>query len=460
MASYHEIFEKMPDGITLHDPADGAILDTNQQFCDMLGYSREELLDLDFQAIHVDEPPYTSERAAEYVQKAATEGPQTFEWMDETKDGEPLPVEVNLRQTTIDGNNRILAVVRDITERKERERQIQRESERFRSLFESTNDAIAWVEYDGETPYIREANSRFKELFEPAGSDVAGSPLDEVVASDERRSEAAEISRRVQDGTRLSAELRRDTVDGPRAFLWEAVPLEDPATGEVNRTFAVYTDVSELRERERELERKNERLNEFANVISHDLRNPLNVAQGRLELAREECDSDHLDSINRALGRIDELIEDVLALARAGESIGETEEIDLAKLVEACWQNVHTAEASLETNAELVLNADGTRLRQLLENLFRNAIEHSAEDVTVRIGEVPNGFYVEDDGPGIPQEEQEAIFEAGYSTAEDGTGFGLNIVRDIAEAHDWNLRLTESSAGGARFEFTGVDILR
>jgi PAS domain S-box-containing protein len=131
MTDYQELFEKIPDGITLHDAEDGSILDTNKQFCEMLGYTRNELLKLNFEDIILNEPPYTSERAEEYIQKAATDGPQTFEWRDETKAGESLPVEVHLRQTIIDDQQRILAVVRDITERKERERELKRKNERL-----------------------------------------------------------------------------------------------------------------------------------------------------------------------------------------------------------------------------------------------------------------------------------------------------------------------------------------
>jgi signal transduction histidine kinase len=116
--------------------------------------------------------------------------------------------------------------------------------------------------------------------------------------------------------------------------------------------------------------------------------------------------------------------------------------------------------------------ADESRLRQLLENLIRNAVEHSStsppasredavehgsEDVTITVGALEDGFYVADDGVGIPESEREKVFESGYTTAEEGTGIGLGLVAEIADAHGWEVRLTESESGGARFEFTGVD---
>ena len=84
-------------------------------------------------------------------------------------------------------------------------------------------------------------------------------------------------------------------------------------------------------------------------------------------------------------------------------------------------------------------------------------MEHGGEDVTVRIGELDGGFSVEDDGPGIPPEDREQIFDAGYSTTRDGTGFGLSIVQEIIEAHGWTVAVTEGADGGARFEITGVE---
>lgn len=95
----------------------------------------------------------------------------------------------------------------------------------------------------------------------------------------------------------------------------------------------------------------------------------------------------------------------------------------------------------------------------MLENLFSNAVTHAGADVAVTVGALDGGFYVADDGPGIPEDVRGTVFEAGHSTEEDGTGFGLAIVEAIADAHDWTVSLAESKAGGARFEFTGVDVL-
>ena len=211
-----------------------------------------------------------------------------------------------------------------------------------------------------------------------------------------------------------------------------------------------------LAERTAELERQNDRLAEFAGVVSHDLRNPLEVARGRTELAREECDNEHLATVERAHDRMTALIDDLLTLAREGDPVTDAGPVDLGRVVDSCWRTVDTREGTLRDEADGTIVADEGPLKQLLENLIRNAIEHGGEDVTVTVGTLPDGFYVADDGPGIDPARREEVFDAGHSTSQSGTGFGLRIVEQVADAHGWSVRAVESETGGARFEVTGV----
>jgi signal transduction histidine kinase len=216
-----------------------------------------------------------------------------------------------------------------------------------------------------------------------------------------------------------------------------------------------YTD--QLEERERRLRQQNQQLEQFASVVSHDLRNPLNVAQARVELLQEESDSEHIEPIDRSLIRMEELIEDLLSLAQQGDQVREFVATDLASLSDSCWANVATADATLQDETTHTLRADPTRVQQLLENLFRNAVEHGGDDVSVTVGDLDNGFYIEDDGPGISEQDQDEIFTMGYSTDTDGTGFGLSIVNQVVGAHGWTIRVTDGTEGGARFEITDVE---
>ncbi|NUB89791.1 HAMP domain-containing histidine kinase [Haloterrigena sp. SYSU A121-1] len=204
----------------------------------------------------------------------------------------------------------------------------------------------------------------------------------------------------------------------------------------------------------REARRQSERLEEFASVVSHDLRNPLSVARGRLDAAFQTGNADHLKEVDAALTRMDELIEESLSVARSGTQVEETYEVPLEELAGDAWSSTATDEATYEVVDHRTLQVDPLRAKQLFENLFRNSIEHGRADVTIRVGACSGGFFVEDDGHGIPEDERDKILEQGYSTAEDGSGLGLAIVRAIADAHGWSVAVTESERGGARFEFT------
>ncbi|WP_049919607.1 sensor histidine kinase [Haloarcula vallismortis] len=233
------------------------------------------------------------------------------------------------------------------------------------------------------------------------------------------------------------------------------------------------------------VEQRNERLDEFAAVVAHDLRNPLNVASGQLELERMDRDSEHLQTAATAMGRMETLIDRTLTLARSGHVISETEAVDIGALVDSCWEAVPTGDTTLQNETTAVIDADPDRLRHLFENLFRNAVEHGstgsrtesddsvryshtgsrpgADDLergstglTIRVGDITGGFYIADNGSGIPPEKREAVLDDGYTTTDGEGGLGLAIVQRIVEAHDWNIDVTESNEGGTRFEITDV----
>jgi signal transduction histidine kinase len=244
----------------------------------------------------------------------------------------------------------------------------------------------------------------------------------------------------------------------------------------------------------RELERENDRLGRLLDVFTHDLQNHLAVAEGRLELATREGDDEQLEDLARAHDRMSELIEDLLAAREVGFTVGDCRALALTDCADRAWAAIATGDAALVVDGDLRLRADPDRLVQLLENLFRNAVEHGstspashtpqdavehgaaspgppagggpageADDerssVIVTVGPLPDrpGFFVEDDGSGLPAGADGRLFEAGYSTDDEGTGLGLAIVKDVVTGHGWTIEATTGSAGGARFEISDVE---
>ncbi len=219
--------------------------------------------------------------------------------------------------------------------------------------------------------------------------------------------------------------------------------------------YLVFTDVTKIKQRACKWEQMANRLERFVSVAAHDIRNPLEVADIRLEAARDSHEDVHFEKVAGSLDRIQQIVDDVLSVGKT--SIEPSDGVAVNECAEEAWDTVDTADATLTVSTTLpVIRADRNYLQQLFENLFRNAVEHGGRDVTVSVGSLSDGFYVEDDGVGIPEEERERVFEASYSTTDDNTGLGLAIVTQIAEAHGWRVGLTTADSGGARFKFTGV----
>lgn len=349
---------------------------------------------------------------------------------------------------TDDEVTHIVGTARDITELREREQELREE----RAFIEQSLDALDDVFYVFSAD--REAlrwNDRLSEVTGYPDEEIAGMEPTDFFPEDHQPRITDAVTEIMETGsTTVQADFL--TTDGERIpHEFTGFQLTDP-DGEVLGFAGTGRDVRRQREYERQLEQRNERLEEFTGIVSHDLQSPLNVADGRLELAREECESQHLDEVDRALDRMDALIEDLLNLAREGEPVTDLEPIDLTAIVEGCWTNVDTKDATLVTDIDQTIHADESRLKQVFENLVRNAVEHGGGEVTVTVGELDDGFYVEDDGPGIPEDERDNVFDAGYTTTDGGTGFGLSIVKQVVDAHDWEIQVTEGTDGGARFE--------
>lgn len=219
----------------------------------------------------------------------------------------------------------------------------------------------------------------------------------------------------------------------------------------------VLRDETAQQRQQKRLQQKTEQMEVFASTISHDLRNPLGVAQGYLQLAQDEFESEQLDKVDSAHTRMEEIIEEVLTFARAGQQIDEFEAVSMGAIVERAWENAATAGAELTVTVGRTVMADPTMIQHVFENLFRNAVEHGGDDVTVTVGSREEGIFVEDDGPGIPPDKRTDVFEVGYTGTTNGTGLGLSIIKQVVTAHGWDIRLTEGADGGARFEIDGIE---
>ncbi len=442
---YRAMVESAPVPIVVYDE-ETVIRFANQAAAELSGVSSPDVLAGQRvpEFIHPDGREQARGRMAAIFEDREPQEPVEYTLL--TDDGRERHAIVAGAPVHFDGELCAQTVINDITEQKERE-------EQFRSIAETSHDVIFRVDDTGSFTYLSPAVERVLE-YEPEA--LLGEHFSSVLRPDSIDA-AIETFETVVGGSAVEdVILPAETRTGETVILsMNAVPIgdDDPEGAQ-----GVVREVTELRRREHELRRQNERLQNFTSVVSHDLRNPLNVATSSAELIADECDSQHLPRLERSLERMSDLIDELLVLAKQGEAVGETQPVPLHDVAEGCWETVETADADLTVATEVTIRADEQRLHELLSNLFANAVEHGGEAVTVTVDRLPDGdgFYVADDGEGIPPEEREEVFEPGHSSDPQGTGFGLSIVKEIAEAHGWTVGVTGSETGGVRFEFEDV----
>lgn len=479
--------DRAPAGITITDPdrEDNPLIYVNDHFSHLTGYTKAEIIGRNCRFLQGENTdPETTARLRGAID---TERPVTVELRNYRKDGSEFWNRLSITPVYDEEGSLVnyVGFQEDVTERKEREQQLEalnRISQELMSAdtrdevieigVETTRDLLG-IEANAIHLYDEDAEALVPATVTDAASDLVGEPPTfrgddsiawrvyqrgetlacDTVSEDPDRAARSKLYLPLGEyGILLAGSPSLETFDEQMVLLGKIL------AGGLATALEQVERTEQLRARDRELTAQNARLEDFASIVSHDLRNPLTVASGRLELVAAECDSDHVEHIEQAHERMRTLIDDLLSLAREGEAATDVEPVALAPLVGGCWATVGTEDATLVTDIERTVQADKSRLKQLFENLIRNAIEHGGEDVTVTIGELDDGFYIEDDGSGIPADEHETIFEAGYSTSEDGTGFGLSIVNQVVEAHDWRVHVTDGDEGGARFEITGVEV--
>ena len=462
----HRAMEAARAGISLLDD-EGRFTYVNQAYADLYGYDPDAMVGERWGMIY---PDFELERVNEEILPAVR---GTGTWRGETTglryDGSTF-VEDHTLARRDDGG--LVCAVRDVTDR------LDESDERPSPTTEILDTSDVGTIVLGPDSRVVWMNEAIEEYFGIERSSVLGRDQTDVVHEmvKDRVANPEEYARKVlsasdDDRRRFECHVRETPETDERWLEHWSQPIESgPYAGGRVKHYEDVTDrkrkQAELERQKRALERQNERLDEFASVLSHDLRNPLSIARTYTGILREngDADEDVIVEIAQAHDRMENIIEDVLTLAREDESIENTAPVELSAIARDAWAGVHTDEATLRVASDRVIDADEIRLKRLFVNLFQNAVEHGGDDVTVRVGTIDTdaddsgqtGFYVEDDGPGVPDAVGDQIFESAYSTTETGTGFGLPIVRQVARAHGWSVELDDSDAGGARFEVTGV----
>jgi PAS domain S-box-containing protein len=429
----------------------------NESFAELTGYDVDEIIGSEPALIKRDAAVEEAEDRLGTILSDSGPDVQRFGVDIVPKEGDPIPCRDHMAALPYEGEffDGSVGILRDVSDEVERREELETKT---RALDEAPV-GITITDADRPDNPMVYVNDRFVEMTGYDREESIGVNCRFLQGPGTEAEPVAELRRAVDAEEPTSVELLNYRRDGTE--FWNRVsiaPLRD-ADGDVTEWVGFQEDITAFKERETALERQNERLDAFASIVSHDLRNPLNVAQGRVDLAQMAADEsdEHLDAAADALGRIESIVEHTLTLAREGETVGDPEPVSIADVAADSWETVDTGSAELAVETDREVLADADRLRNLFENLVRNAVEHGGSDVAIRVGDLDDGFYVADDGPGIPEAVADRLFEPGQSGVEGNTGFGLAIVQEIATAHGWTVAATESDEGGARFEFRGIE---
>lgn len=472
-ATYREIFDAANDAIFVHDLETGAILDVNRRMTEMYGFTREEARSLRVVDISSGIYPYTQERAVGMVRKATAGEPQLFEWHARRKDGELFWVEVNLKRGTIAGNERVLAIVREITERKRMEQALRESEEWYRATFEATGTAMFLVDRDA---LIVDANREMENVF--------GYSRDEVVGV--KRYMELLVPEDIERVKRYSRLLLKGEIKGPAQFEIKARHKSGRAIEalisvnmlpKIERSVISLMDITDKKIYERELEQRAEQLRDFLDIAAHELRHPATLLKGYAMTIRRHGDRiDHgtwlesLEAIEAGADRLVYVVEELLDVSRLQRGMFTLNEkeapvmegVDMA--AREMRARAKEREIAVTTEGDLgTARLDHDRLSRLLIILLDNAVKYSPAGEAVELRAKRTGqeleFAVLDRGTGVPEDMRESIFERFVQVGDVlhhgglGLGLGLYIAKRIVTAHGGRIWYEPRDGGGSVFRF-------
>jgi PAS domain S-box-containing protein len=366
----------------------------------------------------VNEEGYTAERGWELISEVAETGKsETTEWRVETNDGNRIWLEVTMTSARIGGEQRVLAIQRDVTERKRREHE-------YEQIFNGVQDAIAV--FDPDTLEYIDANQAYLEMFghetisELRERGVSGLSITEEGYTEQR---GREIHQRVaESGEPETLNWQGKTSGGER--VWLDVKIAPAVIGGESRTIAIQRDITDRKRRE-------QRLEVFNRILRHNLRNQLDVIRSHAEVLADRTTEDHAEQIVAAvdeLAGIGRRARDVDRILSKDDALTE---IEITQAIHETVKNMKPESSDLTVTTdfpkEVYLRTDEETVIMAVESALENAFEYAASAVTVGIEDRPNScvIMISDDGPGIPSEELVPIEAQTETRLQHGRGLGL-----------------------------------
>jgi PAS domain S-box-containing protein len=479
-ASYRAIFDASEDAIFVHDLETAAIVDANQKACTTWGYSREEFRQLQIGQLGTGVEPYAQEDAMRLFARAVAGERMHIDWHARYRDGTLRWHEVFGKRVTIGGRDRVLALARDITERKQAEQALAASEEQYRAMFDASIDGLVLWNADGD---VVDANPALWRIYGLPGGDFAALRPGGCTRCDY----PVDFLRRVAAGESLHREASATLPDGSRLELEvHGVPMVYQGRPHV---LTIARDVTEKKRsaaelaRERESSYRREKLAALGSLlagVAHELNNPLSVVVARAVLLEEQANPATRGAaakIRSAAERCARIVRTFLAMARQQPPRREPVAIDevIAAALEIAGYTMRSNGIAVQFDRAgglpLVM-ADADQLHQVLLNLLINAQQALQDRDGPRRIRIASCFdtaasllriTVADNGPGIAEPLRARVFEPYFTTKPTGlgTGVGLAVSLGIVEAHGGTLTVERADEGGAAFTFalpvTAVD---
>ena len=444
---YEQIFNMAGDGIVIHDPESGEVVDANQQVGDLLGYDRETFIDRPLSEFQAAGEGVSGKQAREKVQESVDMGGQEFQWPLETSDGKTVWVRARHEAGEIDGERRIVAMLQDITERRRREHE-------FEQIFNGVQDAIAV--FDPDALEYLDANEAYLEMFGHESVDelrergVSGLSITEKGYTEQR---GREVHQRVaESGQPEMVEWQGETSGGER--LWLEVKVAPAVIGGEQRTISVQRDITERKRRE-------QRLEVFNRILRHNLRNRLDVIRSHAEELADRTTDDHAERVVAAVDELAGIGRRAREIDRILSEDNTLADIDITQTLRETVETVESTDSDVSVTTELPeetrLRTDKETVRMAVQSVLENAFEHATSTVTVSVEDRPDECVVTvaDDGPGILEEELLPVEAQTETRLEHGRGLGLWQLRWCVD--NLNGELSFETEGGTTVRITVPD---
>ncbi len=426
--TFQNLFDSISDAVYIQD-SNGHFLEVNSGAVGMYGYDQSYFIGKKPQALAAP-GKVDMDNMKTFIQKALDGSTQSFEWWGKRKNGEVFPQEVVMSKGSYFGDDAVITIARDISERYKAEEELRKNEEMFRQLFQNSPISIALLDKRQE---IRQVNAAFSETFGYDTEEIKGLNIDQLIVPEHEKKEAHEISNTIFEGKPAFHSGKRLRKDGGYVdVLIYGVPVT--VNEKTVAIFGIYVDISERKQAEEKIKRSLKEKEVLLAEIHHRVKNNLAVITGLLELQVYNTSSEEaIDVLTNSQMRVN-------SIALIHEKLYQNKnlsEICFEQYLQDLTDAILASMGSSQTDIDISMNIDpvsltvnqaipcGLILNEIITNAFKHAYpEKEKGNITINLNRRGDDIYlyVVDDGIGIPAE----------IDLEDPKSLGIKLIHTLS----------------------------